>query len=102
MNDAASVLIIVLAVVLVIFLVISIVLAVYLIRIAKQVKEASENVNRISQTTKNIVSGLVSFTSPAFLKALSAGISEKVKNHFSKTEEKKNKKGNKEDVREKK
>lgn len=91
MSEATNILIIVLAVVLVVFLIISIILAVYLIKIARQIRQTSQNISRISESTKGLVSGIVSFASPAFIKAFAGGMAKKIRAYFKEDKSTKNK-----------
>ena len=84
MNETTNILVIIMAIVLIVFLIISIILAFYLVKIAREIKQTSQNIKQISDSTRSVVGGLASVMSPAFIGAFTSGMVKKVKNYFDK------------------
>ncbi len=70
MNDAASVLVIMLAIVLIIFLIIAMVLIVYLIKITKKINAISDDAKQISSNLNSVTNTAAMALSPVFIKKM--------------------------------
>lgn len=88
MNDAAQILVIILASVLAIFLVLSIILIIKLIIISNQIKRATKSVADMSESAKGLLNNFAAATSPVILVKT-------IKNLFNKFKKTDSKKGDK-------
>ncbi len=79
MNDAATILIIILSVVLTIFLVIAIVLVAYLIKLIKRIKTVADQVETTSVGIGETMANFAKLSSPVFVGKFIIDIIKKVK-----------------------
>lgn len=67
MNDAASILVIILSLILTIFLVAAIILVIYLIQVIKKLKKVGTDAQNISGSLNSTMNNVSMYTSPVFL-----------------------------------
>ncbi len=81
MNDAATILVIILAIVLSIFLIIAIALTVYLIKLVRKIQTVADRVGETSVNVSEAVANVAKFSSPVFVGKFVMDIVKRVKSN---------------------